>query len=98
MNRIYLFTSCIFLAGMFLILPACKREDSVPAINKPDWLRVLSDTIFSSTDDEIYQGRNGKILSDSSDNLYLYIIKAVQPGRCDEVRFKRKSRLEDVFS
>ena len=40
-----------------------------------DWMHVYDDTIPSSSDDEAFQGRNGKVLTDREDNIYVYYFK-----------------------
>jgi hypothetical protein len=67
-----LFRVLCLITGTLLVFSSCKKEEQSAAVNRQEWMRVLEDTIFNSTDDEIFQGRNGKVLTDSSDNLYLY--------------------------
>jgi hypothetical protein len=69
-----LFTLAFFLS--LLILTSCeKSENNNPLPGEQVWMRALPDTILASTDDEIFLGRNGKVVTDILDNIYLYYYK-----------------------
>lgn len=58
---------------LLIIFSACRKENSISNIKgQTQWMRVLTDTITSSTDDEMHLGENGKVLTNSNDEIYLY--------------------------
>ena len=60
---------CFVLAFVF----SCKKENTViSSSGQTQWMRVLTDTISSSTDDELYPGENGKVLTNNADEIFLY--------------------------
>lgn len=64
---------------LLMILTACfscKTEENISIENDVEWIRVFEDTISKSTDDEMYQGQNGKVLTDKLDNIYLYYLNS----------------------
>ncbi|MBK7762111.1 MAG: hypothetical protein IPI46_01910 [Bacteroidetes bacterium] len=68
MNRITLYIICI---ASTLSLFSCKKE-SVKSINGTVWIKILEDSEVSSTDEELYQGRNGKVITDKAGNIFVY--------------------------
>ncbi len=58
---------------VFAVLFSCKKENDVNnSSGQMQWMHVLTDTITSSTDDELYQGENGKVVTNSDDEIFLY--------------------------
>jgi hypothetical protein len=66
----------VLLLMMFLAFISCKKEENISVKNDLEWIRVFEDTISRSTDDEMYQGLNGKVLTDKLDNIYLYYLNS----------------------
>jgi hypothetical protein len=63
----------IILIGSF---NSCKKSDTIK--NQPgtiEWIVTFPDTILASTDDEMYQGQNGKIVTDDQQNIYICYFK-----------------------
>ena len=60
--------------GCFLVITfSCKKEDSISTTSENiKWIRVLEDSLLFSTDDEMYLGTNGKVITDPDDNIYVY--------------------------
>lgn len=68
----------ILLLIMFLAVTSCKKEENSSVKNDVEWIRVFEDTISKSTDDEMYQGLNGKVITDKLDNIYLYYLNSTK--------------------
>ena len=59
-------------ACLILFTFSCKKEDLTNNTDNIQWMRVLEDTLTYSTDDANYLGRNGKVVTGSDDNIYVY--------------------------
>jgi len=51
---------------------SCKKDELKTGTGNVEWTRVLQDTLNYSTDESINAGRNGKLITDAYDNLYVY--------------------------
>jgi hypothetical protein len=61
------------LTCLVLFAFSCKKETEIStATASIEWTRVLQDTITFSSDDDLYLGRNGKVITDPADNMYVY--------------------------
>ena len=62
----------VFLAGIMLFQMACKKPVESETVSGIEWIHVLSDTIFQSTDNDFKLGINGKVLTDNAGNIFCY--------------------------
>ncbi len=51
---------------------SCQKEEFNNYSDKVEWIRVLQDTLEYSTDDPFFTGRNGKVITDAFNNIYVY--------------------------
>lgn len=64
------FLLCIYL---ITLVSSCKKEETLSRdSDRIQWIRVLEDEMKFSTDDEFYEGKNGKVITDPEDNIYIY--------------------------
>lgn len=78
-------------------LYSCSKEEFTN--NNPvniQWMKVLSDSVILSSDDEMFQGRNGKVLTDRNDNIYCYLL-GVNPSRTIVKKFNPSGELSSIF-
>ena len=54
-----------------VVISSCKKE-SINTTESAVWIKVLEDSTITSTDEEVYGGQNGKVITDDDDNIYLY--------------------------
>jgi hypothetical protein len=62
----------ISVACLILFTFSCKKDDLNTSTGNVEWMRVLQDTLNFSTDDPLNMARNGKVVTDSEDNIYIY--------------------------
>lgn len=79
MNQIALRFKMKICRAIVLIVSFCYMASSCKKIDNPnitetgiEWMRILSDTISNSTDDEMFLGENGKVLTNSLNEIFLY--------------------------
>jgi hypothetical protein len=60
------------IMAFILFTFSCKKDDIETKTENIEWMRVLQDTLEFSTDDATYEVRNGKVITDSYDNIYVY--------------------------
>lgn len=68
----------LFMAIAALFFFSCKKETTTTAPGQIEWIRVLGDTISTSTDDDLQLGLNGKVVCDHDGNSYCYYYKKVK--------------------
>ncbi|HNS11063.1 MAG TPA: hypothetical protein PKM97_00510 [Bacteroidia bacterium] len=69
-SRAFQIVLCVFLIAF---VSSCKKEETLSKdSDRIQWIRVLEDEIKFSTDDEFYEGKNGKVITDPEDNIYIY--------------------------
>lgn len=59
--------------SLFLFILSCKKENiEINNISQIEWIKVLPDSLVTSTDSEGFQALNGKVLTDQNDNIIFY--------------------------
>ncbi|HNS12868.1 MAG TPA: hypothetical protein PKM97_09675 [Bacteroidia bacterium] len=52
---------------------SCKKDSGISTAGEQiEWMHVLDENISGITEDDTFLGQNGKVLTDSEDNIYLY--------------------------
>jgi hypothetical protein len=72
---------------------SCQKEEFNNYSGNVEWIRVLQDTLTYSTDDPFYTGRNGKVITDSYDNYYVYYYSK-NPEQTVVIKYNRAGELQ----
>lgn len=64
------------IACIVLFTFSCKKEELKSNSDSIEWIRVLQDTLNYSTEEPSSLGRNGKVITDSNGNIYVYYYSA----------------------
>lgn len=69
----------LFSSIAILLLNGCKKEDqNIPKSDDIEWMHVIDENITGATENDIFMGQNGKILTDKNDNIYLFYYSAMK--------------------
>lgn len=66
----------VLVIAIFLVAfstNSCKKDSAISTAGEQiEWMHVLDENISGLTEDDTFLGQNGKVLTDSEDNIYLY--------------------------